>query len=64
MDYRTIPENSIFNELQIRENPNDAFENAIQHGMKNPYDWMYMYSKNNKDYFKNCITREYTSYPQ
>lgn len=57
-------ENSIFANVQIRENPDDAFENAIKRGMKNPNDWMYMYSKNGRDYFKHCDTRCYKSYPQ
>lgn len=64
MKYKTLSEDSIFNELQIRSDVNEAFLNAIKRGMENPYDWMYMYSKNNKDYFKNCITREYVSYLQ
>ena len=49
---------------KIRENPDDAFKNAIKRGMKNPDDWMYMYSEKNKDYFKNYYTRAYISYPQ
>ena len=50
--------------MKIRENPDDAFENAIKRGMKNPEDWMYMYSENNKDYFKHIDTRNYKSFPQ
>lgn len=38
--YFTHPENSIFAGMQIRENPDDAFENAIKRGMKNPEDWI------------------------
>ncbi len=56
--------NSIFASLDIRENPEDAFTNAIKRGMKHPEDWMYMYSKNNRDYFKHCDYRTYKSYPQ
>lgn len=55
---------SVFDDLQIRKNPDDAFENALKHGMKKPNDWMYMYSKRGRDYFKHCETREYKSYPQ
>lgn len=32
--------------------------------MKNPEDWMYMYSKNGKDFFKHCDNRCYKAYPQ
>ena len=62
--YFTHPENSIFAGMQIRENPDDAFENAIKRGMKNPEDWMYMYSENGRDYFKHCDSRCNRSYPQ
>ncbi len=62
--YLVLPSGSIFEGMKIRENPDDAFDNAIKRGMKNPDDWMYMYSNNNKDYFKNYYTRNYKSYPQ
>ncbi len=62
--YYTHPKESIFAGMQIRENPDEAFENAIKKGMKKPEDWMYMYSENGKDYFKNYWTRRYTSYRQ
>lgn len=62
--YLVHPKGSIFEGIKIRENPGDAFNNAIKRGMKNPDDWMYMYSENNKDYFKNYYTRNYKSYPQ
>lgn len=62
--YFTHPKDSIFAGMQIRENPDDAFDNAIKRGMKNPENWMYMYSENGRDYFKNSITRSYKSYPQ
>lgn len=55
---------NIFAKLEIRENPDDAFHNAIKRGMKDPENWMYMYSKNNRDYFKHADTRQYISYPQ
>lgn len=55
---------SVFADLQIRENPDEAFDNAIKRGMKNPDDWMYMYSDRGRDYFKHHVTRKYTSYPQ
>ena len=50
--YLSKSRDSIFASLDIRENPDDAFDNAIKRGMKRPEDWMYMYSKNNRDYFK------------
>ena len=62
--YLVHPEGSIFEGMKIRENPEDAFDNAIKRGMKNPDDWMYMYSDNNKDYFKNNYSRKCKSYPQ
>lgn len=62
--YFTHPKGTIFAGLKVRENADEAFENAIKRGMKDPENWMYMYSKNKKDYFKNCISRGYISYPQ
>lgn len=49
--YLVHPNWSIFEGIKIRENPQDAFNNAIKRGMKEPDDWMYMYSYNNKDFF-------------
>lgn len=62
--YLVHPPDSIFAGIKMRENPDDAFNNSIKRGMKNPDDWMYMYSENNKDYFKNYYTRNYKSFPQ
>ncbi len=62
--YFTHPKESIFAGMQIRENPDEAFDNAIKRGMKHPEDWMYMYSENGRDYFKHCDIRCYKSYPQ
>lgn len=62
--YLVHPKGSIFEGMKIRENSDDAFNNAIRRGMKNPDDWMYMYSENNKDYFKNYYTRNYKAFPQ
>ena len=39
-----------------------AFENAISKGLNNPGDFMYMYSKDNKDYFKHIIDRSYINF--
>lgn len=62
--YRIYPKESVFSKLQIRENPDEAFENAIKRGMKNPEDWMYMYSEKGRDYFKHSANRGYISYRQ
>ena len=56
------PMESIFEGMKIRENSNEAFENAIKRGMKKPNDWEY--SSNNRDYFKHYYTRNYISFPQ
>lgn len=52
---------SVFDGLKIYD-PKKAFENAIKKGMKNPEDYMYMYSATFKDYFKHYCTRNYVSY--
>lgn len=62
--YFVHPKGSIFAGMEIREDPDVAFENAIKKGMKRPEDWMYMYSENGRDYFKHCCNRGYISYPQ
>jgi len=41
-----------------------AFENAKSKGLDKPEDYMYMYSKDNKDYFKNIDFRNYISFNQ
>ncbi|MBO5004130.1 MAG: hypothetical protein J6D03_02545 [Clostridia bacterium] len=64
IDYLVHPKGSIFEGMHIRENPDDAFENAIKRGMRKPENWMYMYSKNGRDYFKHIDFRYYKSYPQ
>lgn len=64
INYLVHPVGSIFEGMKIRENSNEAFENAIKRGMKKPNDWEYMYSNNNRDYFKHYYTRNYISFPQ
>ena len=39
-----------------------AFKNAIANGLNNPKSWMYMYSQDNKDFFKNIAMRNYVSF--
>jgi len=41
---------------------NKAFTNAKSKGLNKPSDFMYMYSKENKDFFKNIMDRKYVSY--
>jgi hypothetical protein len=42
----------------------EAFENAKLKGLNNPNEYMYMYSKDNKDYFKNINYRNYINFNQ
>ena len=44
------------------EDSQKAFENAKSKGLKKPQDFMYMYSQNGRDYFKNIMFRNYISY--
>lgn len=62
--YQTPNQDSVFVSLNIRKNPDEAFQNAIRMGMRYPEEWMYMYSKNGYDYFKHSDTRRYCRYPQ
>jgi len=41
-----------------------AFENAKKKGLNKPSEYMYMYSKDNKDYFKNINFRNYINFVQ
>ena len=43
---------------------NEAFENAKSKGLDKPNEYMYMYSKDNKDFFKNINFRNYISFEQ
>lgn len=52
---------SCFKDLVIHD-PVAAFENAIKRGLKNPEDYMYMYSEGKWDYFKHCVTRAYIKF--
>jgi len=42
----------------------EAFENAKSKGLNDPQNYMYMYSKDNKDYFKNIDYRNYINFNQ
>ena len=41
-----------------------AFENAKTKGLDKPTEVMYMYSKDNKDFFKYIMDRKYISFNQ
>ena len=43
---------------------NEAFENAKTKGLNKPSEFMYMYSQDNKDYFKNINFRNYINFAQ
>ena len=47
-----------------QRNSNEAFENAKSKGLKKPQDFMYMYSQNGRDYFKNIMVRNYINFAQ
>jgi len=57
-----MKENIFINIYQ--RNSNKAFENAKLKGLNKPEDFMYMYSKENKDFFKNIMDRKYVSFAQ
>ena len=41
-----------------------AFENAKSKGLNKPEDFMYMYSQDNKEFFKNIMDRKYINFEQ
>ena len=43
---------------------NEAFENAKSKGLDKPEEYMYMYSAQRKDFFKNINFRNYISFNQ
>ena len=47
-----------------QRNSNEAFKNAKSKGLNDPQNYMYMYSKDNKDYFKNINFRNYINFDQ
>ena len=46
-----------------QRNSNKAFENAKLKGLNKPNEFMYMYSLENFDYFKNINFRNYVRFP-
>ena len=51
------------NGMYLRDS-NEAFTNAKSKGLDKPEEVMYMYSKDNKDFFKDTLTRKYISFNQ
>ena len=49
-------------ENMYQRNSNKAFENAKLKGLNKPEDFMYMFSKENKDFFKNIMDRKYVGF--
>ena len=45
-----------------QRNSNEAFENAKLKGLDKPNEYMYMYSKDGLDYFKNINFRNYINF--
>ena len=43
---------------------NEAFKNAKSKGLNKPGNFMYMYSKETTDFFKNIMDRKYVSFEQ
>ena len=52
------------NTVMYSRDHKEAFENAKSKGLKDPENYMYMYSSNNKDYFKNIDFKNYISFKQ
>ena len=57
------PEPQSLNGMYQRDS-NKAFENAKSKGLDKPSEYMYMYSKEKKDYFKNINFRNYINFNQ
>ena len=47
-----------------QRNSNEAFESAKLKGLDKPNEYMYMYSKDGLDYFKNINFRNYINFKQ
>tara|TARA_R110000787_G_C13048654_1_gene406294 strand:- start:52 stop:261 length:210 start_codon:yes stop_codon:yes gene_type:complete len=52
------------NTVMYQRNSNEAFENAKAKGLNKPSEYMYMYSKDGKDFFKNINFRNYINFTQ
>ena len=52
------------NTVMYTRDSNEAFTNAKAKGLDKPEEFMYMYSKDDKDFFKNINFRNYISFNQ
>ena len=59
----TLTKETTMNGMYQR-NSNEAFTNAKAKGLDKPTEVMYMYSKDNKDFFKYIMDRKYISFDQ
>ena len=59
----TLTKETTMNGMYQRDS-NKAFTNAKAKGLDKPQDYMYMYSKDNMDFFKNINFRNYISFNQ
>ena len=50
--------------IMYQRDSNEAFENAKAKGLNKPSEFMYMYSQDKKDYFKNINFRNYINFAQ
>ena len=59
MDKQSTTINGMYQRDHIK-----AFDNAKSKGLDKPKEYMYMYSKDGEDYFKNINFRNYISFKQ
>jgi len=52
------------NDVMYMRDHKVAFKNAKSKGLNKPNEFMYMYSKDKKDFFKNINFRNYISFKQ
>ena len=60
--YKQLTKEKTMNGMYQRDS-NKAFENAKLKGLNKPNEFMYMYSLENFDYFKNINFRNYIRFP-
>ena len=68
--HKTMKKNNMIKSTKKKEtmknmyqrNSNEAFENAKLKGLDKPNEYMYMYSKDGLDYFKNINFRNYINF--
>ena len=59
----TLTKETTMNGMYLRDSKL-AFESAKSNGLTQPENYMYMYSKDNKDFFKDTLTRKYVNFNQ